>query len=119
MPTWNIPAPPKPAQASGDLDIDLTDVLAELEGITNQPKPKPAPAPPAPQASLDEAFKDFRSEVSKQTGTHQAKEQLTRDPRPFPTLKLAPRTDLFGFEYEDFTLEGYDAHPSIKAPIAV
>ena len=49
----------------------------------------------------------------------QAKEQLTREPRPFPTLKIAPKTDLFGFEYEDFTLEGYRAHPSIKAPIAV
>ena len=49
----------------------------------------------------------------------QAKEQLTRDPRPFPTLKIAPKSDLFAFEYEDFTLEGYRAHPSIKAPIAV
>ena len=44
---------------------------------------------------------------------------LTREPRPFPTLKIAPKTDLFAFEYEDFTLEGYRAHPSIKAPIAV
>ncbi len=49
----------------------------------------------------------------------QTKEQLAREPRPFPTLRLAPRTDLFAFAYEDFTLEGYDAHPSIKAPIAV
>ncbi len=49
----------------------------------------------------------------------QAKVQLTRDPRPFPVLTIAPRTDLFAFAYEDFTLEGYDAHPSIKAPIAV
>jgi tetratricopeptide (TPR) repeat protein len=65
-------APPNAAKASGDLDIDLTDVLAELEGITNTPKPAPAS-----QASLDEAFRDFRSEVSKQTGTHQAGEQMT------------------------------------------
>ena len=49
----------------------------------------------------------------------QAKEQLSREPRPFPTLTLAPKSDLFAFEYEDFTLEGYRAHPSIKAPIAV
>jgi thymidylate synthase len=49
----------------------------------------------------------------------QAKEQLTREPRPFPTLNLAPRTDLFAFEYEDIAIEGYRAHPSIKAPIAV
>jgi thymidylate synthase len=49
----------------------------------------------------------------------QAKEQLTREPRPFPTLKLSPKTDLFAFEYEDIAIEGYRAHPNIKAPIAV
>jgi thymidylate synthase len=49
----------------------------------------------------------------------QAKEQLTRAPLPPPTLKLAPKTDLFAFDYEDIVLEGYAAHPAIKAPIAV
>ncbi|MDR3512755.1 MAG: thymidylate synthase [Caulobacteraceae bacterium] len=49
----------------------------------------------------------------------QAKTQLAREPRPFPTLTLAPRDDLFGFDYADFRLEGYHAHPAIKAPIAV
>ena len=49
----------------------------------------------------------------------QAKEQLTREPYPFPTLKIAPKSDLFAFEYADFALEGYKAHPNIKAPIAV
>jgi thymidylate synthase len=50
----------------------------------------------------------------------QAKLQLTRDPRPLPVMKLNPAvTDLFAFRYEDFTLEGYDPHPAIKAPIAV
>ena len=49
----------------------------------------------------------------------QAREQLTREPLPFPTLKMADKTDLFGFEYEDFTLEGYAAHPHIKAAVAV
>ena len=50
----------------------------------------------------------------------QAREQLTRAPRPFPGMKLNPAVrDLFGFRYEDFTLEGYDPHPAIKAPIAV
>jgi thymidylate synthase len=49
----------------------------------------------------------------------QAKEQLTREPRPFPTLKLAPKSDLFAFEYADVAIEGYHAHPNIKAPIAV
>jgi len=65
-------APPKPARAPGGLDIDLTEVLAELQGMTSAPKAAPRPAP-----SLDEAFEDFRSEVSKQTGTHKAAEQLT------------------------------------------
>jgi thymidylate synthase len=49
----------------------------------------------------------------------QAKEQLRREPLPFPTLRLAPKRDLFAFDYEDFTVEGYQAHPGIKAPIAV
>jgi thymidylate synthase len=50
----------------------------------------------------------------------QAREQIGRAPRPFPRMRLNPEvTDLFGFAYEDFTLEGYDPHPAIKAPIAV
>ncbi len=49
----------------------------------------------------------------------QARLQLTREPRPFPRLVLAPKTDLFAFEPEDVGLEGYDPHPAIKAPVAV
>jgi len=50
----------------------------------------------------------------------QARLQLTREPRPLPTLTLNPaRTSLFDFVYEDFALAGYDPHPAIKAPIAV
>jgi thymidylate synthase len=49
----------------------------------------------------------------------QAKAQLDRQPYPFPAMILKPRDDLFAFEYEDFALEGYQAHPAIKAPIAV
>jgi len=50
----------------------------------------------------------------------QAREQIARSPRPFPRMRLNPAIrDLFEFRYEDFTLEGYDPHPAIKAPIAV
>jgi thymidylate synthase len=50
----------------------------------------------------------------------QAKLQLSRDPRPLPTMRLNPAVrDLFGFRYEDFTLDGYDPHPGIKAPVAI
>jgi thymidylate synthase len=50
----------------------------------------------------------------------QAREQLTRDPRPLPVMMLNPSvTSIFDFQYSDFTLENYDPHPSIKAPIAV
>lgn len=50
----------------------------------------------------------------------QAKEQLSRPPFELPTMKINPDVkDLFGFSFEDFTLEDYEAHPNIKAPIAV
>lgn len=46
--------------------------------------------------------------------------QLTREPRPLPTLKLNPdRKDIFSFQYEDFSIDGYDPHPHIKADVAV
>ena len=46
--------------------------------------------------------------------------QLSRDTRALPSMKLNPAvTDLFEFKFEDFTLEGYDPHPGIKAPVAV
>ena len=50
----------------------------------------------------------------------QAQLQLQREARPLPRMRLnTGRRDIFGFEYDDFTLEGYDPHPHIKAPVAV
>ena len=50
----------------------------------------------------------------------QVQEQLTRSPRPFPNLKLNPKVkDIDSFSFTDFTLENYNPHPPIQAPIAV
>jgi len=50
----------------------------------------------------------------------QARLQLTREPRPLPTMRLSPDVrSVFGFRYDDFHLEGYDPHPHIPAPVAV
>ena len=50
----------------------------------------------------------------------QAREQLTRQPKALPTLKLNPAVrDIFAFQFEDIEVIGYDPYPAIKAPIAV
>lgn len=50
----------------------------------------------------------------------QARLQLTRAPKPLPTMRVNPDvTDIFAFRYEDFALTGYDPHPHIRAPVAV
>jgi thymidylate synthase len=49
----------------------------------------------------------------------QVREQLSREPYPFPRLEIAPRSSLFDYEYEDFTVVGYQHHPALKAPVAV
>ena len=50
----------------------------------------------------------------------QARLQLTREPRPLPTLWMNPdKTDLFGWTYEDFRIDNYNPHPHIKAAVAV
>ncbi|MDV6343811.1 thymidylate synthase [Nitrosomonas sp. Is37] len=50
----------------------------------------------------------------------QAREQIGREPRALPTMQLSPSVrSIFDFKYEDFTLDNYDPHPAIKAPVAV
>ena len=50
----------------------------------------------------------------------QAHLQLSRDPRPLPTLKIKRKPDsIFDYQFDDFEIEGYDPHPAIKAPVAV
>ncbi|NVO03701.1 MAG: thymidylate synthase [Bacteroidetes bacterium] len=50
----------------------------------------------------------------------QTKLQLSRDCRPLPTMKLNPEVkNIFDFKYEDFTIQGYDPHPHIKAAVAI
>ncbi|MFD6450876.1 thymidylate synthase [Nocardia sp. NPDC060220] len=49
----------------------------------------------------------------------QVREQLSREPYPFPTLHLRPATSLFDYAYEDIELSDYKHHPGIKAPVAV
>ena len=46
--------------------------------------------------------------------------QLSRDPRPYPTLRILRKPDsIFDYQFEDFAFDGYDPHPAIKAPVAV
>ncbi len=46
--------------------------------------------------------------------------QLSREPRPLPTMRINPAVrHIFDFRFDDFTLEGYDPHPAIKAPVAI
>jgi thymidylate synthase len=46
--------------------------------------------------------------------------QLSREPYPLPVMRINPEIqDIFGFSYSDFTLEQYQSHPAIKAPVAV
>jgi thymidylate synthase len=50
----------------------------------------------------------------------QTREQLSRETRDLPVMRINPQVkDIFGFKFEDFTLENYDPHPAIKAPVAV
>ncbi len=46
-------------------------------------------------------------------------EQLSRDPYPYPTIEIRKADSLFDYQYEDFTIVGYQHHPTIKAPVAV
>jgi thymidylate synthase len=49
----------------------------------------------------------------------QVEEQLSREPKQLPTMRLNPEVkSVFDFRFEDFSLEGYDPHPAIKAPMS-
>ncbi|MEV0461670.1 thymidylate synthase [Nocardia tengchongensis] len=50
---------------------------------------------------------------------NQVREQLSREPYPFPALHLRPAPSLFDYAYEDVEIQGYQHHPAIKAPVAV
>lgn len=55
-----------------------------------------------------------------QNHLEQAEMQLSREPRPLPEMRLNPHVQsIFDFKYEDFSLENYDPHPRISAPVAV
>ena len=50
----------------------------------------------------------------------QVQEQLAREPKLFPTLRINPeKKSIFDIELEDLTIEGYNPHPAVKAPVAV
>ena len=49
----------------------------------------------------------------------QVKEQLSREPRPYPQLNLHKAEDMFSYDFADFEIEGYDPHPTIKAQVSV
>jgi len=50
----------------------------------------------------------------------QVEKQLSREPKSLPTMKLNPEIkNIFDFDFNDFTLENYDPHPGIKAPVAI
>jgi len=51
--------------------------------------------------------------------TDQVAEQLSREPYPFPTLRLAKAPSIFEYEYDDVEVVGYEHHPAIPAPVAV
>jgi len=49
----------------------------------------------------------------------QVEEQLSREPFPYPTLKLNKAASIFDYKFEDIVIEDYQCHPAIKAPVAV
>ena len=49
----------------------------------------------------------------------QTAEQLSRDPRPLPIIRIDKAPDIFSYQYRDFNLSGYDPHPAIQASVAV
>ena len=69
------------------------------------------PTPRAPSGDAGAALGDRRP--------NQGETPAKLDALPLGTMHVADKQDLFAFDFEDFSLEGYRAHPSIPAPIAV
>ena len=87
-------------KAAGDTDLDMPTTQVKMSQNT------PAGYDPLASVSIMEQLR---------TATATMKE-----PRKLPVMKLNPAvTNIFDFKYEDFTLEAYDPHPAIKAPVAV
>ena len=68
----------------------------------------------------ESCFSSMKNSFPKNMDSEQVDLQLSREPRSLPVMKVNPDVkDIFSFRYEDFTLEGYDPWPAIKAPVAI
>lgn len=76
VPAAADPPPPSKPKSRGPFEIDLTSVLAELEGPPALSVPATAPPPPPPPASLDDVFTDFRKEIARKGGADQSAQHM-------------------------------------------